>query len=153
MSPRAACRLETLGFRTVYDYVPGKSDWLARGLPTEGEKAALARAHLFASNEVVVAALDEPVEAFAERLATSPFPFALVTSREGVVLGRLPRSLIVRSAGKTAGEAMEAGPSTVRADTDADDLRDRLERQNLQFAIVTTPEGRLVGAVRRSDLP
>ena len=33
MSPRAACRLDTLGFEHVYDYLTGKYDWLARGLP------------------------------------------------------------------------------------------------------------------------
>ena len=36
MSPRAACRLESLGFGEVYDYVAGKLDWMAAGLPTEG---------------------------------------------------------------------------------------------------------------------
>ena len=30
MSPRAACRLELLGFTQVYDYVLGKADWLAQ---------------------------------------------------------------------------------------------------------------------------
>jgi hypothetical protein len=35
MSPRAACRLELLGFTQVYDNVAGKADWLAHGLPTE----------------------------------------------------------------------------------------------------------------------
>src|SRR5207248_2978064 len=36
MSPRAACRLDTLGFREVYDYLPGKAEWLGHGLATEG---------------------------------------------------------------------------------------------------------------------
>src|SRR5260370_5327769 len=35
MSPRAAWRLEALGYPDVYDYVAGKSDWMAAGLPTE----------------------------------------------------------------------------------------------------------------------
>jgi hypothetical protein len=39
MSPRAACRLDTLGFEHVYDYMPGKVDWLARNLPVEGTAA------------------------------------------------------------------------------------------------------------------
>jgi hypothetical protein len=39
MSPRAACRLEQLGFAKVYDYTTGKADWLAHGLETEGEHA------------------------------------------------------------------------------------------------------------------
>lgn len=41
MSPRAACRLETLGFHHVYDYMPGMADWLARGLPREGDRPAV----------------------------------------------------------------------------------------------------------------
>jgi hypothetical protein len=45
MSPRAACRLETLGFPEVHDYVAGKADWLAHGRPTEGAQAAVPRAH------------------------------------------------------------------------------------------------------------
>jgi 3-mercaptopyruvate sulfurtransferase SseA len=38
MSPRAACRLEALGFTRVYDYVDGIADWKAAGLPLEGTK-------------------------------------------------------------------------------------------------------------------
>jgi hypothetical protein len=44
MSPRAACRLELLGFTQVHGYVAGKADWLATGLPTEGEQAQVPRA-------------------------------------------------------------------------------------------------------------
>ena len=36
MSSRAAWRLESLGFGDVYEYVDGKLDWMAAGLPTEG---------------------------------------------------------------------------------------------------------------------
>jgi rhodanese-related sulfurtransferase len=36
MSLRAAWRLEDLGFEKVYDYVPGKADWFANGLPKVG---------------------------------------------------------------------------------------------------------------------
>ena len=39
MSPRAAWRLESLGFGDVYDYVAGKVDWMAAGLPIEGANA------------------------------------------------------------------------------------------------------------------
>jgi hypothetical protein len=34
MSPRAAWRLEGLGYGPVYDYAAGKVDWIAAGLPT-----------------------------------------------------------------------------------------------------------------------
>lgn len=35
-SPKAARKLEDLGFTEVYDYEEGKADWKAAGYPTEG---------------------------------------------------------------------------------------------------------------------
>ena len=39
-SPRAAWRLDSLGFPEVFDYMPGKMDWLAYGLPVEKKVGA-----------------------------------------------------------------------------------------------------------------
>jgi hypothetical protein len=61
MSPRAACRLETLGFVDVYDYVPGKLDWLAHNLPVEGEQAGVATAGRLARDDAATCRLEEPV--------------------------------------------------------------------------------------------
>src|SRR5437016_10676841 len=36
LSPRGACRLEQLGFESVYDYVASKAAWLAEGYHGEG---------------------------------------------------------------------------------------------------------------------
>ena len=44
MSPRAAWRLETLGFAQVFDYADGKLDWMTAGLATEGTNATKPRA-------------------------------------------------------------------------------------------------------------
>ena len=38
MSPRAACRLEAIGFEEVYDYTAGIADWKAAGLDLEGSE-------------------------------------------------------------------------------------------------------------------
>ena len=43
MSPRAASRLDSLGFTQVYDYVTGMADWTANGLPTEGKIVGVLR--------------------------------------------------------------------------------------------------------------
>lgn len=40
--PRAAWLLERYGFDQVYDYVDGKSDWMAFALPVEGEAGPFA---------------------------------------------------------------------------------------------------------------
>lgn len=47
---------------------------------------------------------------------------------------------------------MEPGPSTVRPNTPAGKLARRLDARNLKTAVVTTPEGALLGVVCRRDL-
>jgi CBS-domain-containing membrane protein len=126
----------------VYDYVAGKVDWIARGLPTEGEKADVPRVGRLARDDVATCALDEPPERVRDLIEASPYGFALVLAEDRTVLGRIRRSTL----------KMEPGPSTVRYDLAVDELRKRLEKRDLKTAIVTTPEGRLVGVVRRSDL-
>lgn len=152
MSPRAACRLETLGFEHVYDYVPGKSDWLARGLPTEGSDADQARVGPLARDDVVTCQLDELVGQVWARVRVSPYRFALVVASDGTVLGRLGRAALQDEPTATADAVMEVGPSTVRPDKAVADLRERLDKGDLKTAIVTTPEGRLIGVVRREAL-
>ena len=153
MSPRAACRLDTLGFEHVYDYLPGKVDWLARGLPREGEKADEPRAVDFAGQDVVTCGLHDPVGEVRERVAVSPYGFALVVSADGVLLGRLRKAALESDPGAPAETVMEPGPSTVRADAAPAALRERLERSNLRTAVISDPDGRLLGVVRRRDLP
>ncbi len=152
MSPRAACRLEALGFDEVYDYVPGKVDWLARGLPREGAKATERRAGDAILREVVTARLEDRVGDVRADVEASPYGFALVVSEGGVLLGRLRRAALEGDPVQPASAVMEAGPSTVRADTPLGELRARLEARDLRTAVVTTPDGVLVGVVRRQDL-
>lgn len=153
MSPRAACRLETLGFEQVYDYVPGKVDWLARGLPTEGENADQPRVCALARDDVVTCSLDTPIDEIADKIAASPYGFALVLTANRTLLGRLRRSKLVGVDSWTpAEEVMDPGPSTVRADLSVDELRKRLDDRDLKSALVSTPEGKLIGVVTRAAL-
>ena len=151
MSPRAACRLETLGFVEVYDYVPGKAGWLAHGLPTEGEQAARLRAKHVLRDDVVTTGLDDTIGQVREQVAGSPDGFALVIAADRTVLGRLRPAVLEGDASLRTEEAMEPGPSTVRADSPLEELTERLRARELHTAIVTTPEGRLLGVVRRAD--
>lgn len=152
MSPRAACRLETLGFAEVYDYTAGKVDWLAHNLPVEGDDPEPPTAGRVARDEVVRCALDDRVGEVRERIAASPYPFALVVSPNGVLLGRLRGSALDCDPALTTEEVMEAGPSTVRPHMAAGELAKRLADRGLRWAIVTDPEGRLIGVATREDL-
>jgi hypothetical protein len=48
---------------------------------------------------------------------------------------------------------MEPGPSTTRPHTEPAELASQLQRSDASTAILTTPEGELIGVVRRSELP
>ena len=152
MSPRAACRLETLGFDKVHDYVPGKVDWLAHNLPTVGDHADRLTAGQLVRDDVPTATLDEDLASVRARLQESDYGFALVLSTQGILLGRLRASAIAATGITSVEAAMDAGPSTVRPDVTATDLLKRLRGRKLTSALVTTPEGKLVGVVRRRDL-
>src|SRR5919108_1522241 len=151
MSPRAACRLETLGFTRVYDYVLGKADWLAHGLPTEGEQANVPRAKDLLRQDVATARLDERVSAIRQRVAHSPYGFALVLAEDGTLLGRLRKAVLEGNPDAAAQAVMESGPSTVRPDRQLADLLEPMRTHNLQAMVVTTPEDRLLGMLRRDD--
>jgi CBS domain-containing protein len=152
MSPRAACRLEALGFTELYDYVAGKADWLARALPTEGAEPHPPRAADRLRHDVITADAHERVRDVLPRVRASPYGFALVTGRGGVLLGRLRRAALEGDPAATPEQVMEAGPSTIRPDTDAAALARRLRERELTTAVVTDPDGVLLGVVRLGDL-
>jgi rhodanese-related sulfurtransferase len=152
MSPRAATRLDQLGF-DAYDYALSKVDWLAHGLPMEGAAAADRTAGSIAHQDVATCKLDERAELIALRIQASPYGFALVLE-DRVVLGRIRSSRLgAASNDATAEQLMEPGPSTMRPHTALGELRDRFDRGETKTAIVTTPEGELIGVVGRADLP
>jgi rhodanese-related sulfurtransferase len=152
LSPRAAHRLESLGFTRVYEYKAGKVDWLANDLPVEGEQADTLTVGRLVRDDVTTATPDESVGAARERVAASPYRFALVVTDDGVVLGRLRQEALSGDPQARVDRVMEAGPSTLRPNTRAGELAEHMRHRNLRYAIVTTPDGRLLGVARRVDL-
>jgi rhodanese-related sulfurtransferase len=153
MSPRAACRLEALSFTQVHDYVPGKVDWLAHNLPVEGSAANIPTIGRHLRHDVVTAALDEPITDVRPRVTASDFNFALVLAEDTTLLGRLrPSALATADPHSRAEEIMELGPSTLRPHELAAKIRERLQQRQLSYAIVTDPEGHLLGTVHPTDL-
>src|SRR5437763_9651103 len=112
MSPRAACRLATLGY-DVHDYAPGKVDWMAHGLPIEGTGASRTTALTLLRQDVATCGLDDSAEDVARQIDASPYGFALALSPGRVVLGRVRRSRLAE-AGASVAALLEPGPSTAR---------------------------------------
>jgi predicted transcriptional regulator len=132
--------------------VAGKADWLAHGLPTEGQQAQVPRARDVLRRDAVTARPEEPVGVVAARVAPSPYGFALVVANDGTLLGRLRKAVLDADPSARAEDVMEAGPSTVRADRALAELAERLRSRGLRTAIVTAPDGRLLGVVQRADM-
>lgn len=154
MSPRAACRLETLGFdpALVYDFVEGKTGWLATGLPREGTNTRTLRAGDLVDTDPLSCARDTPLADIRDALVASVYGFALVLTSRRIVLGRVRRSSLANAdPAATAEDVMEPGPSTVRFDVSARELVERLAGKDLNSAIVTTPSGCLVGVFHRDE--
>lgn len=132
--------------------MPGKADWLAHNLPVEGEQADVQTAGRLARDDVVTCGLGEWVGQVRRRILASGYGFGLVTGTGGVLLGRLRQSALDCDPELRAAEVMEPGPSTVRPDIAAAALAKRLADRSLHWAIVTDPEGRLIGVTSRQDL-
>ncbi len=151
MSPRAAWRLETLGFDAVYDYVGGKADWLAAGQPTESRTQRISVVSL-AGTEVPTCQVNEPVSAVIARMTAARSDTAVVINDQRVVLGRLRNGHFDEDATSTIDAVMEEGPTTIRADADPRELFVRMQARGTNHVIVSTPEGHLLGVVYRNVL-
>ncbi len=150
MSPRAAWRLESLGFTAVHDYVAGKADWGAAGLPLEGTAGPWVGA--LARSEVPTCHLNEPLREVRERVRASGFETCVVVNEHGVVLGRLGRPALRAEDEATVEEAMTAGPGTVRPDLTVATAAKRMRERNLPGLLVTRSDGTLVGLLRLEDV-
>ena len=151
MSPRAAWRLESLGFQQVYDYVAGEADWFANGLPREGRDASIPRVGDVARRDVPTCQLDDRVGDVQKRVREVGSDTCLVVTSERIVLGRLRRNAFDAYTERPVEDVMEVGPTTFRPDAHLADVVERMQEKNFASVVVTTSDGRLVGVVDRAS--
>ena len=149
MSPRAAWRLEAMGFEQVYDFVAGKVDWLAAGLPSEGTATSELRAADAARRDVPTCLLDDDLASVGAAART--WGTCMVVNEHGVLLGRLGREALASDAAGSVEEAMSEGPSTVRPHVPFASVVERMRKNDLSSFPVTTSDGRLVGLILREE--
>ncbi|MBF8191859.1 rhodanese-like domain-containing protein [Nonomuraea sp. K274] len=150
LSPRAAHRLDRLGFPEVHDYAVGKMDWLSADLPYDGE-AALVSQHV--RRDPVTAVLDEPLDELAERIIADPAGLAVVVDADDVVQGVIgSRELKGADMSGTAEQAMRVGPTTVRPSEQLEPLIQRMDRAKVNHIVVTQVDGGLVGLFGLGDV-
>jgi predicted transcriptional regulator len=133
--------------------VDGKADWLAHGLPRESERAGIPYIGDLVDPDPPTCALSDGAGVVRERLEGSRYDGGLVLGADRVVLGRVSRrALESAGADATVESLMEPGPTTFRANKPLPEVAERLAKGSLDTAIVTTPRGRLIGAVHNEDL-
>jgi CBS domain-containing protein len=141
-----------LGFAKVYDYPAGKKSWGSYELPHEGTNLPERAAGDVAHRDVPTCTLDESLAGVRARARAGGWDTCIVINEQRVVLGRLGRRAIGSGSDETVEEAMSPGPSTVRPSIGTDALLERMQARKLTSYVVTTPDGRLVGLIRRDEL-
>jgi CBS domain-containing protein len=151
MSPRAASRLERLGFGHVYDYVAGKADWASFGLPIDGEHHSGTRVGAHVRTDVPACGPDDGMPDVRGQVAGAGWDICFVTDEHGVVVGRLGRGALAADEDVSVEQAMTLGPSTVRPSLELVKAVERMRKQNLTTLSVTRSDGVLLGVLRRED--
>ena len=151
MAPRAAARLETLGFKDVYEYKAGKQDWLGAGLASEGSDTACPTIAAVVRKDVPRFGLDDKTHAILESLRTGAWDWAAIVNREGILLGRV-RARNIKDEDSPASAVMEEGPSTYRPNVPLEELHERMRVKGFDMALVTDQDGRLLGLVTMGDI-
>ena len=140
-----------MGFEQVYEYEDGKRDWGSFGLPRGGKLAEQPSGGDLARADVPTCLLSDDLSEVRRRVRESGWDTCIVVNNGGVVLGRLGRKAIGSDDDQSVEEAMTEGPNTVRPSIRLDALLKRMQSKNLNSLLVTTPDGKLVGLVFRSQ--
>ena len=151
MSPRGAARLETLGFTKVYDYVAGKTDWLAAAFPSEGRSANEPAAGDAVRGDDVVCHLGDRLGDSMDRVRAAGKDVCIVVNDHHVVLGRVRGRALDGDSNAKIEDVMQSGPSTIRPDAPLETVLKTLRDGNVKSTLVTDPGGRLIGTLHLED--
>ena len=135
----------------MFDYVDGKVDWMAAGLPTEGTNAQRPRAGAVARSDSPTCRIDEMLGAVQERVRAAGWKACVVVNEERVVLGLLRENELGGDPNQRIEQVMRPGPSTFRPFVLVEELAHYMAEHALPNAPITTSDGRLVGLITFED--
>ena len=152
MSPRAAWRLESLGFTEVYDYAVGRLDWMDAGLPTEGTNTKHPQAGDLARKDTPTCKVEEQLSAVRDRVHALGWDAVVVVNEERVVFGLLRAKELALDGDQPIAPAMRPGPSTFRPYVSVEEMARSMVQHKLESSPITTSDGRLVGLLLQKDV-
>lgn len=150
MSPRAAWRLEQLGFTDVHDYVPGKAAWLALGLPSEGRRRPEQRVAAVADADVPLIPAGATASEAREILGDAGV--GVVVNDERIVLGLLRAEATGLDPSMPVRDLLQPGPSTFRPSMTVKEMVEYFRGSDEDRAIISSLTGAWIGMVRRADV-
>ena len=133
------------------EYRDGKLDWMAAGLPVEGDNSTRPRAADVARKDVSTCHLGDSVgmvRGAAERAGNRA---AVVVDGAGIVLGLLRAAELAGDPTARVEDVMTKGPSTFRPYVPIKEIADYMEEHELDTSPITTSDGKLVGVLERAD--
>ena len=128
-------------------------DWYASGLPREGKRTAAPYVGDLARRDVPTCRLGDRLEVVQSRVREAGWDVCLVVDGGGIVLGLLSEKVLAGESSNpaaTAGQVMEAGPSTFRPSLPVQEMTEYLREHKLDRALITTSDGKLVGILDRA---
>jgi CBS domain-containing protein len=132
----------------VFDYMAGKLDWMAFGLPLEREE----NIPLVAERLLLgwpVCRLDDTTGDAKQRAQAMGASSCPVLNEQGVVLGVVRKDDLEGLRPMSVEEVMDPAPTTIRPSYSVQDATELLESNRQEVALVTSSDGKLMGVFRR----
>jgi len=120
-------------------------------LPTEGADAEKPTAGDVARRDAPTCSPTDRLGVVRERLGTPGWTSCIVVNDRNVVLGRVRGKDVDGDPDQTVEAVMEAGPVTERPGELLEALVQRMQHKRVSSVIVSTPDGELIGVLRRED--
>jgi CBS domain-containing protein len=136
----------------VYDYVDGKADWLAAGLPSEGSEPRKTTVGDVARRDVPTCRMHEPIREVRDRVRAAGWNACVVVGDARIVLGLLREDELGRGGDEPVERVMRPGPSTYRPNVPVEELVEIMVDKDVPSSPITTSDGRLVGLLLRDDI-
>jgi predicted transcriptional regulator len=134
----------------VFDYVAGKVDWQASGLPTEGKGAGVPRVGDHVRRDIATCRLTDQLGEVARHVRATGWDGCVVVNEQRVVLGLLQGQALDCDPQQLVEEVMEPGPSTFRPDVALGEVTAYMQQRQTDSALITTAGGKLVGILQRT---
>jgi len=150
MSRRAAARLESFGLENICVYVAGKQDWLAFDLPFEGSLAETRTAGTSAIKDMPVCGPLDKIADVRRGAEQADWQECVVVNESRVVLGLLEKAALGANDELPVEEVMDPAPLTLRPHSPWKSVMEKMHARKTAVALVTKPDGKLVGLLRPS---